>query len=174
MQEANIPKHFELLNPDDKMKYKKLQAYFIAHAMSPKNCGDNAFQDSITKIFSFCIRHEEEDWKRSVVCGIYWFDDNILLSVQQLQVLLGKSKSSINSSLQRLGYSCGPRVRESRVVPEIPFFGTCPTELRRWTFRKLAESKFIEVSSEDDVAIPELSTEPYFGYFDEPVDEENF
>ena len=174
MEHSETPKHFELLDEADKVKYKKLQAYFIAHSMSAKNCGNSAFQDSLIKIHAFCVRNDEDDWKRSVVCGICWFRNSILLSVQQLQKLLGKSKSSINGSLHKLGYmSCGPRVTTSDVVSEIPFFNTCIEELRRWTWRRMYDVITVESSqSESDFEIPELCTEPDFDCLTEPLEDE--
>ena len=174
MQKCRNPKHFQLLSDTDQETYKEMQAYFLSHAMSSKNCGESAFQDTIDRIRSFCLRKDEDDWKRSVVCGICWMTNNVLISVQQLQVLLGKCKSSINGSFHRLHYtSCGPRVNLSDVADEIPFFNSCPGELRRWTLRVHKEDTPCVTESADDSDIldqPELYIEPYMDYFNDPIE----
>jgi hypothetical protein len=60
--------------------------------------------------------------------------DGIAINVQQLRLLTGRSKSSINGSLQKIGY----RVNLSSVLPA--FLKDHSVEFRKWTVRTRDDS----------------------------------
>jgi hypothetical protein len=73
-----------------------------------------------------------------MVCGIYWLPDGIAINIHQFRSLFPKCKSSINGSLQRLGFSTNlGRTAASQTIASIfPFLRENMPALRKWTVRR--------------------------------------
>jgi hypothetical protein len=120
-----IPRFWERLTIEDQKKY-----VFLHKTMSSPNYknkrhkSNQMFQKIINTIKAFVIRGEIQDYDRSLVCGIFFLkemkncnaeeavkmlgtlkNEIIITNTNQLKILLSKSKSSINGSLQTLGYN---------------------------------------------------------------------
>jgi hypothetical protein len=132
------PKYFELLSPHDQEQYGELRS-----ALSSQLCRNRRgkrvenFAEMMTSIRVFCIRHDEDDWKRCLVCGVYWLPSGIAINNRQLSILLDKCKSSINGSLQKMGYSTlqGRTESGTALSEAMPVLANNFNELREWTVR---------------------------------------
>lgn len=91
-------------------------------------------------IQGYCIHRDEDDWKRCLVCGICWIQNSVAINTRQLGLLIDKCKSSINGSLQKMGYNTLQSREESSayLVEAIPFLLNNYMELREWTVRLFA------------------------------------
>lgn len=146
-----VPQYWGLLSEQDKMQYKALRFTFIpdANLLMSHNLQSPSFEDSITKIRNFAERGDENDWIRFLVCGICWLDNAIAINTRQLRVLISKCKSTINSTMQKLGYVTATSHNESwkTLFPKIPYLESHYNELRQWTVRyKIASLNRKDVS----------------------------
>jgi hypothetical protein len=151
------PDHWNLLSSDDAQAYIQLSMTF--HASSPKSGkGErvDTFPERLTKIRAFVERDEKDSWKRSLVCGVFFLPDGFALHIRQLQLLMGKCKSSINGSLHQMGYSAHPQFQRLdnscfSKVPDRHMIG----ELKNWTVRKKIENKpfVISIPREQSVTV---------------------
>jgi hypothetical protein len=88
------PDYWHILNQSDQIKYHQLQ-----HTIDPVAFRAIHVHTSIklplilAQIKDFAIRHDDDDWKRCLVCGIVWLTDAVAVSTRQLSLLIGKSKS---------------------------------------------------------------------------------
>jgi hypothetical protein len=95
------------------------------------------FEIMIHQIQQYIVHHNADDWKRSLVCGIIWFDDEIVICTRQLCKLIKKCKASINFAFQSLGYvtvtMTSERVYALSCV--LPVFTRGGGGIRQWTVR---------------------------------------
>ncbi|KAH0788207.1 potassium/sodium hyperpolarization-activated cyclic nucleotide-gated channel 1 [Histomonas meleagridis] len=132
------PKFFELLNLENQKEYIKLRV-----TLSSQFCRNRrgkrieTFSETLITVQKYCIRHNEDDWKRCLVCGICWIQNGIAINTRQLGLLIDKCKSSINGSFQKMGYTTLQSREESAayLVEAIPSLLNNYTELREWTVR---------------------------------------
>jgi hypothetical protein len=132
------PKYFELLSDRDQFGYSELRS-----TLSSQLCRNRRgkrlenFSEMMASIRAFCVRPDEDDWKRCLVCGVYWLSSGIAINNRQLSLLLDKCKSSINGSLQKMGYSTLQARTESTnaLSDAIPVLKNNFNELREWTVR---------------------------------------
>jgi hypothetical protein len=105
------------------------------------------------------------------VCGLFWFDEGLCINNGQLKSLLGKSKSSINEALVKLGYeavnvSCAP---DGNLMQAMQFLMEWPNAARQWTMRKAPTPKAVaqeplETVTEEETDGTNLGIEPcYYG-----------
>jgi hypothetical protein len=133
--------NFGLLCPSDRQEYDRLRDNFHEDiGKSRKGERLDVFTDRLNQVRAFIERNDEDQWKRSLVCGVFFLRDSLALNIQQLRTLLGKCKSSINGSLQRLGYSAllPGHEAEQEFLSRIPSHCQEPSDLKRWTIRKVA------------------------------------
>ena len=134
---SEMPEHFEILSSDDQERYLRLQKDTLNDGKrSPKYAKTKLLEDNLEKIHKFCIRNDEDDIKRCLVCGILWVDEGLCVNVIQLQKLVGKCKSSINTSFRNLGYEltlsrCDSSDPLKKVFAPIQDL----TQMRQWTIR---------------------------------------
>ncbi|OHS93028.1 potassium/sodium hyperpolarization-activated cyclic nucleotide-gated channel 1 [Tritrichomonas foetus] len=132
------PKFYSLLSDEDKAKYTKLRSTLSSHAMrNRRGKRVETFAEMLSAVQSFCIRGDADDWKRCVVCGVCWLSNGIAINNRQLGLLIDKCKSSINGSLQKMGYSTIQNRSDSNrpLIDAIPFLKNNFAELREWTVR---------------------------------------
>ena len=137
--EKELPNYFELLNQQDKESYYTLQKNLSSSEC--RNCRNKRldnFANMLEVIKQFSMRNDEDDWKRLLVCGVCWISDGIAINTHQLSILLGKCKSSVNGSLQRLEYVPFPcsAAASTELIDQIPKIKENYGELRQWTLRK--------------------------------------
>jgi hypothetical protein len=99
----------------------------------------DSFTDRLMKIRHFIEYRIDDDWKRSLVCGVFFLPNGLAMNIQQLRMLLGRCKSSINGSLQQLGYMAEPQSQgvNQEFVMRIPARSRDANELKKWTIRRI-------------------------------------
>ncbi|KAK8870702.1 hypothetical protein M9Y10_008589 [Tritrichomonas musculus] len=139
IQDSCNPRYFELLTEDEKLEYSKLREQLSSpNYKNRRNKSNEVFRDMVDSIKQFAVRNDENDWKRSLVCGIIWLQQSIAINTHQLRLLITKCKSSINGSFQALGYGTVPTVADSasELISKYPFLRHNFSELRQWTVRQ--------------------------------------
>ena len=139
LQFENSPKHFEILSENDKNQYNTLRATLSSHlCRNRRGKRLETFSDMLNAIKVFCIRNDEDDWKRCLVCGVCWLPMGLAINTRQLSMLIDKCKSSINGSLQKMGYgTIQSRSESSNALSDvIPVLKKNFNELREWSIRQ--------------------------------------
>lgn len=138
-----LPKYFERLSIDDQCRYMQLREDISKSFLQSKNAKicDN-FQNVFDLIRGYVNREPSSENDRALVCGIMWVDDKIIINTRQLQLVIGKCKSSINNGIQTIGYVSMPTSADIAVVigRRFPFLKNSFAELRQWTVRRLSVS----------------------------------
>lgn len=127
------------LSPSDQLQYRALQRKLASQINRyNRNKRIETFQENLNEIKKFCVRNDENDWKRYIACGICWIKDGICINTRQLRILLGKSKSAINGTLQKMGYdTIAPKGNDAEPLIEvIPYLKNNFSEKRQWSIRK--------------------------------------
>lgn len=137
-----LPQFFDFLNDEDKGQYLYVRSTFSSSACkNRRNDSSHTFEQILNTIYKYAIRSDADDWKRCIVCGIFWLDDvQIAVNSKQLCTLLAKCKSSINGSLILLHYVKVENNLDQvkSFMNKIPLLELKPAliELRQWTIRK--------------------------------------
>lgn len=135
----NMPNHWDLLTKADIDEYLALRNSFYEQIKKSKK-GErlDSFNERLYHIRRYIEKGDGEEWKRSLVCGVIFLSQSLAINIQQFRILLGKCKSSINGSLQQLGYLAqpqgGPIDRE--LFTKIPLFQKEHSEIKKWTIRE--------------------------------------
>lgn len=134
----NLPAHWDLLTSQDLDDYVKLRTSFYDEIkMSRKGERLESFIKRLKRIREFVERGNDDDWKRGLVCGIIFLKNGIAIHIQQFRLLLGKCKSSINGSLQQIGFIAHPQGGpiEEELCDKVPIFRREHSEVKKWTVR---------------------------------------
>ena len=135
----DLPEQWELICQNDQEEYLRMRMRFRdAGRKSRKGERLEEFRERLTTIRNYVNSKESEKWKRSIVCGVFFVNHGLAINIQQLMILMGKCKSSINGSLQQLGYATQPtgtRI-ESYLLETIPFFHENMHQIKKWTIRQ--------------------------------------
>jgi hypothetical protein len=138
------PSFFEHLFRHDQAAYRTLQARISSSDNRYKRHRRlEIMQRLFDEVRQFCVRGDSGDSIRSVVCGLCWLpNDTLALNIRQLQVLLSKSKSAINSSLARLPYAVVPNKGEDwdSLMALLPQLRGRSADQREWTIRRKTET----------------------------------
>ncbi|EAY06611.1 hypothetical protein TVAG_056050 [Trichomonas vaginalis G3] len=133
---VDVP-YFNILVEGDQNKYLELRKSLTSENMRyQRNRRVDTFDTILEKIHEFCIRGDEDDWKRCMVCGVCWLNGLLAINVKQLEILTDKSKSNINGVLAKLGYSQAQNgVHKKQLIDALPFLKGNYLEQRFWTIR---------------------------------------
>ncbi|OHT16485.1 hypothetical protein TRFO_02766 [Tritrichomonas foetus] len=132
------PKHYNLLSESDKHLYTHLRSTLSSHiCRNRRGKRIETFAEMLATIQNFCIRGDGDDWRRCLVCGIVWLQNGVAVNTRQLGLLIDKCKSSINGSLQKMGYNTLPNRSDSSeaLIEVIPQLRNSFSEVREWTVR---------------------------------------
>ncbi|OHS99576.1 hypothetical protein TRFO_33947 [Tritrichomonas foetus] len=136
--EPQNPQYWDILSDEDKKGYVILKNEInqINLKRSQKQQVES-FQRTLNIIQRYAERKDDNDWKRFLVCGICWMDGAIAVNIRQLKILVSKCKSSINGSLQKLGFLPAQSHIDLKLVlyPLLPLIKNDYNELRQWTVR---------------------------------------
>ena len=133
----------ENLSPDDYNHYLSLKATLSSKIC--RNCRNRrveSFGEMLSAIHCFVTRSNEDMWKRSMVCGVCWYNQNyhtfLCVNIRQMSLLLEKCKSSINGSLQRLHFSVVQnRQQTTKILLEaLPFLRNHQDAMKMWSVRQ--------------------------------------
>lgn len=97
----------------------------------------DTFDSILLEIKKYCIRHDNDDWKRCLVCGICWLSGCLAVNVKQLSLLIQKSKSNINGVFSKLGYITDNKQANLRrdLIETLPILRGNHIEQKFWTIR---------------------------------------
>ena len=143
---CDTPVFWDRLPESDKKEYSVLKKIIASPACKNRRTKSvEAFADVLETIKTYVVRGDSGDLYRGIVCGMFWSDDgDLAINTRQLRMLLNKCKSSINGSLQLLGYVSPHASTDTPaiIVSLFPFWKDNFRELRQWTIRrKVKESK---------------------------------
>ena len=139
IQSNETPQFIEFLSKEDKQKYYDLRKdLWNLENKFKRNKRLESLQKALDKIHDFCVQNDDNDWKRSIVCGVIWFDQGIAINTRQLKILINKCKSSINGALLKMGYTSSTTKGEGfdSLLRKIPYLRGNFVEQRMWTVRK--------------------------------------
>jgi hypothetical protein len=133
-----IPDLSRLLSDADRAAYISLKHAVHSLARVPvRNNRVEAFNEALDIVRDFAVRGDASDWKRCMVCGIFWLQDGLAVNMRRLRVLIPRCKSTINHSLRLMGFTEAlPRVESARDLKAVlPSSIDFTDELRNWTVR---------------------------------------
>ena len=160
----SLPAYWWSLTDADKYQYSCLRlALAVSSDKNQRNQRITSFKKCIDAVQSFAVRGDCNDLLRSYVCGIIWLPEGIAVNTHYLKALISKCKSSINGSLQKMGYTITiNRVEAASIMANtFPGLKENTSELRKWSIRKMP-SATEETTKENTEEIPK-----------EAIDEEN-
>jgi hypothetical protein len=140
------PRYWSLLTPEHQREYEMLREELEPLAIRTlRSQLGSTFAEAITKIRSYTMRGDSDDWKRCMICGLVWLEPDpergrsgaFAISTIQLSKLFGKCKSSINAGFQALGYGVTPLsvAHGSSLIRLFPFMRNSARQMREWTIR---------------------------------------
>ena len=131
------PLFYWMMSDLDKYQYNCLKYQLATGIKNQRNKRLSNFNEAIESIKMFAIRGDKDDKLRSLVSGICWLPEGIAINTHQLKALLGKCKSSINGSLQKMGFAQNLTRAESitALTNFFPFLRDNTSELRKWSIR---------------------------------------
>lgn len=156
-QVIETPDYFNLISEEDQCQYRELQKILTSpENRYARNRRIETLKESLEEIRKFCIRNDENDWKRCLVCGVIWLNENkssndvkkkneeknnfesISINIRQLKVILDKSKSTINGAMAKMGFVTFPTKGDDQDIlyKAMPYFEGKYFEMRQWTIRK--------------------------------------
>lgn len=143
------PKYWWLLSEPDRTGYTYLRSFIKNNPESnQRNKRLTSFTDMLEIIRRYAIRGDSGDANRCLVCGILWLPGAIAINTHQLGFLMAKCKSSINGSLQILGYkeTISRKTASDLVAKALLAIRDDRSELRKWTVRCIDDT-LLDLSS---------------------------
>jgi hypothetical protein len=139
------PEFWDSLSSSDRAGYQALRSRLITPEFANQR-GRSRLQFSklISIIQSYVCPGSPDAATRSLVCGIARCERGIAVNIQQLARLTSKSKSSINGSLQGLGFRALPTGQSAADLAGL--FASLVkdlAELRKWSLR-VPETKSVD------------------------------
>ena len=127
------------LNKDDFSNFQKLKK-----TLSSQICRNRrykrieSFNEILLAIHGFINREKNDAWKRSLVCGICWYQNYVCTNIKQMSYLLDKCKSSINGSFQRISLIVIPSRKQTSdiMIDAIPYLKNHQELLKMWSVRQ--------------------------------------
>ncbi|EAY11882.1 hypothetical protein TVAG_362620 [Trichomonas vaginalis G3] len=141
------PLYWGMLNPIDMQRYNYLRlALSSSETKNQRNRRIATFTEAMEAVRGFAIRGDSNDKLRCLVCGIAWLPEGIAINTHQLKLLISRCKSSINGSLQKLGFTenLGRTAAANAMIAQYSFLKENSTELRKWSVRRKPSSTPIE------------------------------
>ena len=147
----------DFLNKEDIDYYQKLKKTLSSHIC--RNCRNKrveSFNKMLITIYHFINRKKEDNWKRSLICGVCWYKNYICVNIRQMSCLLEKCKSSINGSLKRLFLVVLPNKQQSMkiLIEAIPYLKNHQEILHMWSVRQHAQIPQMQVQFNSVSQIP--------------------
>lgn len=133
-----MPKFWGILSDSDRALYGLMRVTMASpNHKNQRNRRIETFSDSLAIIKGFSMRGDDHDWRRCLVCGVAWLPEGLAINTHQLRLLVFKCKSSINGSLQKMGYasSLGRTETTNAMIRAFPALKNNTSELRQWTVR---------------------------------------
>lgn len=150
-----FPNHWEMLSEDEKRDYQSLQKSVSSSAnRNRRNKSAETFNEMLISIKNYVMRDDGGETRRALVCGLFWVTCFVVVNTKQICVLTGRSKSSINSSFQALGYQSPPDCVDTTniIINCFSNFKNNYNELRQWTVRALSSD--VQKAMQSSIPLP--------------------
>ena len=156
------PSFWWSLSDQEKYQYQCLQlALSVGVNKNQRNQRLSSFKKCIELVRRFAVKGDYRDLIRCYVCGIIWTNDGIAVNTYYLKHLIGKCKSSINGSLQKMGYNNNMSRADSAnaMIQLFPTLKENLAEIRKWSIRRLGEptKNTLSITSTKETKIQPLS-----------------
>lgn len=160
-----LPNYWTLLDESDQQEYLRLRSEFhCAIEKSQRKDRIDIFIQRLKSIRNFIENRDPSTiWKRVMVSGVMFLSSSLAINIQQLRILMGRCKSSINGSLQQLGYVSKPSTQEidQEMIQMVSLLKDDHAQMRKWTIRigtfpndYKSQSKSDEEISDPDPVVP--------------------
>jgi hypothetical protein len=136
-------RHWTELSEYDRQRYTELRVFFRQQQKDYlRERKSSPFSGEIVTIINFVDQPTAGRDKRCILCGIGCGGPLLAVNTQQLKHLVGRCKSSINTSFQQIGYGVLKNRTKGKeaiwaIVPELR---AEPGAIRKWTVRCASDS----------------------------------
>ncbi|OHS93058.1 hypothetical protein TRFO_12071 [Tritrichomonas foetus] len=142
--EMKVPRnHWNQLTSEDQATFKQLHIHFLQQQKEHiKERKTSFFFNDVLMLMKYidytALRRDD----RAICTGLAFSGPFACVNTQQLKIILGRCKSSINNSFQQIGYDAVKNKSKSReaVLAIIPSLITEQNTLRKWTVRCVSEN----------------------------------
>jgi hypothetical protein len=126
---------YDQLTLDEQEGYEALREALSDPAYKGRR---NQSTETFQQVLDLLKAYVGDSRTRALVCGIVWLDHGFGINTHQLSIVSNRSKSSINGSMQALGYGTVPSGADVSPVFEKFFPGLRGqySQLRQWTIRR--------------------------------------
>ncbi|OHS94300.1 hypothetical protein TRFO_39489 [Tritrichomonas foetus] len=165
--DLKVPRnHWALLSREDQAAYMQLHLHFIKQQKEHmKDRRNNTFFNDIQCLLKYIEYSPVRKDDRAICIGLACSGPFVCVNTQQIKIILGRCKSSINNSFQQIGYEAIKTKGKSReaVLAIIPSLSAEQNTLRKWTVRCASEaSSACFVSRFHMVALPLIDDEDLY------------
>ena len=141
-----VPEYFDMLDLQDKIKYIGLQNKF--NNLKPKalrNMKCEIMKNQFDAIKEFCLRGDDKDNVRCLVCGVCWLKSGLATSIKQLMCLIPKCKSSFNTTFRYMGISVAYQRGDANpeLAEYLPMISNNSTAMRKWSVRNYPDPNYV-------------------------------
>ena len=156
-----IPAHtWNKLSKDDQIEYIKLRLKFHQQQRSSgKDSRVASFHSELLTTRNYIERRQHGKEERSIICGVCFAGRYICINTRLLKYFLGRCKSSINGSIQQMGYVALKTKTKAKncILAVMHSLVDDANNLRQWTVRCISDNAmFAIVSSFPDAKVPEI------------------
>ena len=142
--DIKVPRnHWANLTREDQATFMQLHIHFIKQQKEHmKDRKSNTFFNDIMCLLQYIEYTPLRKDDRAICVGVACSGPFMCVNTQQLKIILGRCKSSINNSFQQIGYDTVKTKGKSReaVLSIIPSLITEQNTLRKWTVRCASEN----------------------------------
>lgn len=137
---SQMPEGFwDKLSDAEKETLFELQKTIRKRSKSQQNHNSSLSSD-LVQINNFVMSPPESTREAKAVCsGLIFFNNSILLNTKQAKIILGRCKSGINTSLQKLGYGSTKSGLKKNILTILPSLEEYPEIARQWTTRTIGK-----------------------------------
>jgi hypothetical protein len=163
--EASLPQpYWGNLSPADKTEFLRLRTSFYQgqRTSSTKDKKIVSFSNELISILKYIQHSEVGRENRTVMVGVCFAGPFIGVNTRQLKNFIGRCKSSINSSLQQLGYVALKTKSKARtcILSIIPSLINDQNILKQWTIRCASDdTQFCFVTDLRSLKLPVITPE---------------
>ena len=155
------PVFWDKLSAEDKAEFNSLKNQFHQNFNSyGKDRRVVTFANELMSVLKFIDRDSMHREERSILTGVCFAGPLICVNTRQLKTFLGRCKSSINGSLQQMGYIALRTKAKARncIISILKPLSNEPSILRQWTVRCASENtEFCYLSSFSTASLPEIT-----------------
>ena len=142
--DMKVPRnHWNQLTAEDQATFRQLHLHFLQQQKEHMKDRKTSFFFNdilcLMKFIDYTVLRRDD---RAICTGLAFSGPFACVNTQQLKVILGRCKSSINNSFQQIGYDAVKNKTKSReaVLAIIPSLIAEQNTLRKWTVRCVSET----------------------------------